>query len=158
MEVIIMQGIPGSGKSTWIKNNLPGDRTKVVSADHYWIQPDGSYKFDIKKLPEAHRICMNHFLAAFDDYQGIDYLVVDNTNINAWEFSPYVAVAQALDIKVRIVHINVCLSEAIRRQTHRVPEQTVIQMFEKLYYDSHTPYQYRNLIEYHDEEEEQSDG
>ncbi len=96
---------------------------------------------------------MNHFLAVFDDYQGIDYLVVDNTNINAWEFSPYVAVAQALDIKVRIVHINVCLSEAIRRQTHGVPEQTVIQMFEKLYHDSHTPYQYRALIEYYNAEE-----
>jgi predicted kinase len=32
--VYVMMGVPGSGKSTWIRNNVPG--ALVASADHYF--------------------------------------------------------------------------------------------------------------------------
>jgi len=36
--------------------------TQVCSADHFWIQPDGSYKWEGARLPEAHAACMRKFI------------------------------------------------------------------------------------------------
>jgi len=148
-----MMGIPGSGKSTWIKNNLPEKGTKIVSADHFWIRPDGSYKFDSERHLEAHRNCMLKFLNCFQDYSGIDTLVVDNTNIRSCEFAPYVAVAQAYNMKVRIVRVDVELQVALDRQTHGVPGHTMNFMHKEMYMKDNIPYRFKNLVEYYDEEE-----
>ena len=44
-EVIVMQGVSGSGKSTYIKNNLPN--ATVVSADHFFVNAvTGVYEFN----------------------------------------------------------------------------------------------------------------
>lgn len=46
--VIIMRGVPGSGKSTYVRNRYP--EARVVSADRYFTDPaTGEYRFDASK-------------------------------------------------------------------------------------------------------------
>ena len=154
MEVIIMSVISGAGKSTLIKDNLPKENTKVVSADHFWIQKDGSYQFDAKRLREAHNDCMKNFILAeaimaienaAELINKTEHLVVDNTNIYAWELAPYVAVAQARGCPVWIVEIRAHWEKAYERNAHGVPEIVVKRMSENI--TQKLPWLFRELVE-----------
>lgn len=116
-KLIVMRGISGSGKS-WYATNTG---FKVVSADHFFME-DGVYRFDCTKLDQAHQKCMRDFLTAV---QAGENIVVDNTNINLEDISPYVAVGAAMGYDVEIVQINVDVNLAASRNVHNVPPEKV---------------------------------
>lgn len=116
MKVTILQGIPGSGKSTLI----PVDRKiRIVSADHYFVGGDGHYRFDPHKLPDAHGACLRSF-ARYSAKPDADELVVDNTNTTVAEVAPYYALAQAYGHEVRIVHLDCEPEVGAARNLHGV--------------------------------------
>lgn len=118
MKVVIMSGIPGSGKSTWANENL-GLEARIISADHYFLR-GGVYQFDASKLPQAHQECFRKFLAAIQD-RAHSTVVVDNTNLTAWQISPYVLAAEAHGCQVEIVRVSCDPEKAAQRNIHGVP-------------------------------------
>ena len=96
--VIIMVGLPGSGKSTFIKK-LPGAPV-ICSADHYFEQ-GSEYKFDATKLGAAHTQCRNK--AALAMHQNAPTIVIDNTNLADKEREPYETLAQQNGYKILYV-------------------------------------------------------
>lgn len=110
-----MMGLPGSGKSTWIKANRP--YAQVCSADHFFME-DGEYRFDPTKLGEAQGMCLRAFTELVQD--GSYDIVVDNTNTSLVELAPYVALAGAYDHKVEIVYLETTPELAAARNTHGV--------------------------------------
>lgn len=143
-KVLIMRGIPGSGKTTWVKNfikttcpdNHPAIYYALVySADDFWIQPDHSYRFDPKRIGEAHTDCFKRFCKAVESYritEGPDYIVVDNTNIRAYEIAPYIAVANLYGLEHEIVTIWTDPAVAMSRNVHDVPSQIILHMYQGL--------------------------
>jgi predicted kinase len=117
MRCIIMRGLPGAGKSRWI-SKVVGGRPAVVSADDYFMQGD-EYRFDPKKLGDAHRQCMQFFLDAIEEDEEI--VIVDNTNTQLWELSPYKAVAEARGYRVEVVEVHASPETCASRNTHGVP-------------------------------------
>jgi hypothetical protein len=122
--VYIMQGPPGGGKSHMARliswNHSQGN-CEIVSADDYFVNSQtGEYKFDAKKLGLAHAECFRSFKECI--MEGL-CVVVDNTNIQAWQAQQYVAFA--LEKNVKVVFIRV---DGHFPNTHGVPQQTVERM------------------------------
>jgi predicted kinase len=138
MEVIIMRGIPGSGKSTWIKNFIaerkwPENDYVIVSADHYFMV-GSCYRYDPKKIGEAHASCLRDFVAELypmrkDAPRGV---IVDNTNTTAVEIAPYYALALAYGAEVKIVRVHCPFEVAHPRNVHGVPQSTVWRMYQNI--------------------------
>ena len=118
-----MMGIPGSGKSTWIKANRP--HALVCSADHFFMK-DGEYRFEPSKISEAQAMCLRAFTEGAQD--GLYDIVVDNTSTSLVELAPYVALANAYDHEVEIVHVDVAPEVAAARNVHGVPLKTCERM------------------------------
>ena len=121
----IMQGIPGSGKSTYA-NSL---NVMVCSADDYHVGEGGTYNWKPDKVGAAHQACMLKFLTRV--YNG-RHVCVDNTNTTLEEMAPYVRVAQAMGYIVRI-HTFVCSAEtSAQRNTHGVPLKSCERMLARM--------------------------
>lgn len=124
MKVVILCGISGSGKSTYIKNHLSD--ADVCSADHFFMV-DGEYKFDVKKLGQAHGECLKHFvyLVSQKPHGNRVPVVVDNTNTSMMEVAPYAQLALAYGHELEIIILEAPLELAHARNTHGVPIQGV---------------------------------
>lgn len=134
-KVIVMRGISGAGKSTWIKDHHP--KAFVCSADKFFIDESGKYNFDPTKLSEAHKWCLKKFSDYItnsifqSDYIVHDFpttVIVDNTNTMLWEMSPYVSLATAYDWDVEIVRLDCDVDVAAQRNVHGVPVKSVKDM------------------------------
>lgn len=142
MRVVIMRGLPGSGKSSWIKQQLPD--ASVWSADNYHMV-DGVYRYDPKKAGEAHAWCLKGFL---DDLRA-DLkmpIVVDNTNTTAVEIAPYAAAAGAHKAEFKIVYLHCPLGLAVARGIHNVPVATMLKMQRNLLTEELPPYWPQTVI------------
>jgi len=134
MEVIIMRGLPGSGKSTWAKRyrDLAGTRqhVEVLSADDGHLV-EGVYRFDPKKVRQAHDDCFRNFVAAIE-HEMADTIIVDNTGTAAWELSPYYRFAEINGCNVRIVRMHCDFETSCRQNIHDVPRETIWRMHQTL--------------------------
>ena len=120
-DLILVRGLPGSGKSTVAKKlGAP------VSADTYF-ETERGYQFDPSKLSEAHAWCQ----------QMARYLVVNettavaNTFTQRWEMEPYLRFSDGQDIRVFVVDLfdaGLSNEELFDRCTHGVSLKAITAM------------------------------
>lgn len=140
MEITIMVGPAGSGKSTEVDGMLrdvspdkvfrfggnvnamhTAVEAAVLSADDITYDTEG---FHPERLGEAHTRCLGVFIATLtrsNELRNVKRLIVDNTNTTAVELAPYVAVAASLNAPVNIVVCQVPWQEGMEKSTHGVP-------------------------------------
>jgi energy-coupling factor transporter ATP-binding protein EcfA2 len=123
-ELIVMRGASGSGKSSKART-LDG---MVLSTDDFFIDSaSGEYRFNVALLPRAHFWNVARVEAAIAAQ--VHRIIVDNTNLEAWEAGPYVRLAQGARYTVKIVDADSpwCgdAVELLRRQTHGVPLESI---------------------------------
>lgn len=120
MKVIVMRGISGSGKSTWIKNNYPD--AVVASADNAFRKPDGTYDFSdhANRIHDAHIACFQTFIQAVLKKEPV--IIVDNNSIHAWEIAPYILPAESFGYEAEILTLEIDPELAIQRKDWRAPE------------------------------------
>lgn len=133
--VIIMRGIPGSGKTTYHKRWWP--QARVCSADFFFERDGQPYKFDAARIQEAHQDCWATFMAFLE--KGAPLIVVDNTNLTMAEISAYTLPAQAVHLlssspkyEVDILTMSCKPEIACKRGTHGVEEWKVGAMWQQL--------------------------
>ena len=104
--VIILRGVPGSGKShlvnTCYEMTSEPSSVAVCSADDYFTE-GGSYKFAAHLLPKAHDYCLGKFVHAL--VQGKRLVVVNNTNSKLWEYRIYTYICEILGLKCHVLEI-----------------------------------------------------
>lgn len=130
MNIFIMRGVSGSGKSTHAAR-LMGDNGEVVSADHFFYNDRGEYVFNPAKLPEAHAECLRRFVALLTKGD-VSAIVVDNTNTTVAEVAPYAALALAYGATLEIVEVECDVEVAAARNLHGVPLAGVRAQAERL--------------------------
>ncbi len=124
-QLVIIRGLPGSGKSTEAKKEFP--HHKHVEADMYFVdRKTGEYKFDFTKLNAAHKWCQK---TVFDALRGDHDVVVTNTFTQTWEFDPYITMIQELSFEHN-VEIDLLVVEMKTQYTniHGVPEDKMQKM------------------------------
>ena len=123
----VLQGHPGSGKSTFAKKLLQESADKkicIVSADYYFEDEEGVYRFDPKLIREAHRECRQ---SAFHFMDAGYSVIVDNTNTMAWEVKPYVKYALDRGMEIQFIRLH-----GNYPNIHGVPEHKVREMKSRL--------------------------
>ena len=135
-KLIIMRGIPGTGKSTYVRLNYP-DAT-VCSADDYFDEVAAlngtSYEEEFQPwlMGAAHQHCWTKFINAvmvFDE----SLVIVDNTNTNKWEYENYVLLAALNHYDVTTVEMpfDPDLAEVYcERTVHGVPLESMQRLIE----------------------------
>lgn len=125
MSLILVRGLPGSGKST-IAKALIGFYMHVET-DMFWIDDQGNYDFRPSKLGEAHQWCRNRttelMTAGFS-------VVVSNTFTTKKELLPYFELAKEFDCVPQVI-----LAQGKFGNIHNVPPEVINQMAGRFEYD-----------------------
>lgn len=135
MQLVIMVGVPGSGKSTYI-DLFKGKRDKVFSSDAYRIGMFGDLREGNKHNEEIFKALHTDMFAEIK-YGASDKVFYDATNLNRRKRRAiYTQAKQAnKDIKVKIVYIHLPLETVQKQNMAReglfkvVPENKVTQMY-----------------------------
>lgn len=100
-KVIIMRGLPGSGKS-FLSSHCSEKDVCVCSADDYFVK-DGKYEFNQDSLSLAHTHCHEKFLQALEEEREV--VVIDNTHSMKWEYESYVHICELLGVEYHVLEL-----------------------------------------------------
>jgi predicted kinase len=122
-KLVIMQGIPGSGKGFVNKRDYPS--ALVCSADDYFRTRNPNYDnggegFDPSHLGKAHKQCQDRVRMAMECGEPI--VVVDNTNLDDKSIKTYVKLARTFGYDIEICRVECDITVAAARNSHGVPE------------------------------------
>jgi predicted kinase len=97
-KLTLIRGLPGSGKSTLAKTL----NAVHLEADMYFMNKQGEYQFDSRRLQEAHLWCQNQ--CKYHLSRG-EKVVIANTFVQHWEIAPYRKLAKLFNA---ILTVKVC--------------------------------------------------
>jgi predicted kinase len=108
-EIVLIRGIPGSGKTTLAKKMTSHAH---VEADMYF-EKDGVYKYNRAEVQSAHTWCLAQVNAALQAGRDV---VVANTFVRKWEMNPYFQ----LGVPVRVI-----VATGSYRNVHGIPQEII---------------------------------
>ena len=127
----IVRGLPGSGKTTVADEMMVSDTT----ADDFFIDRDGVYRFDSDKISAAHAWCLSE--TSRHIWEGRT-TVVHNTFTQRWEMEPYILLAERLDVRLVVVSLfdgGLTDEDLAARNSHNVPIDAITRMRDRFEHD-----------------------
>ena len=130
-KLILLRGLPGSGKTTFaeflLDFLLPDVEVHSYAADDYFTTEDGSYHFDASKLGVAHAQCLDNTLNAMRDASNLEecIIIVHNTFTTEKELKPYLDAAKAFSFEVTSLVVE---NRHGNKSTHGVPSEVMEKM------------------------------
>jgi predicted kinase len=128
MRIVVLVGLPGSGKSTYIEraggNGLSSDAIRKLLADDETDQTIHARVFQTVRYLLEQRLEIGRPLT-----------YIDATNLTREERRPYIEIGRAHDCEIEAVFFNVPLEVCRERNARRnrvVPEQAMLQMAARL--------------------------
>uniref|UniRef100_A0A8C6YGI0 NEDD4 binding protein 2 n=1 Tax=Naja naja TaxID=35670 RepID=A0A8C6YGI0_NAJNA len=132
--LVLLRGLPGSGKSYLARVLLEDNPCGIIlSTDDYFYQKNGQYQFDADCLTDAHEWNWKRAKEAFE--KRTTPIIIDNTNTQAWEMKPYIALSQQHKYKVIFREPDTWWKfkpkELERRNVHGVSKEKIKRMLER---------------------------
>ena len=125
-QMILIRGIPGSGKSTIAKQLAMAIGAQHFEADMYFMQDD-EYQFDATKLYAAHGWCQGMTGKALEKGHTV---IVSNTFTTVKELRPYFEIAKNFGIVPTVI-----LAQNQFSNVHNVPAENLKRMQDRFQYD-----------------------
>ncbi len=133
-KIIVLQGPPASGKSTWARETAKaGTQYVIVNRDsirnargEYWIPDQEDYISDIEEY--GVRSALNRNLIP----------IIDATNLNPKTIEKWENLAKEFDCEIEYKNFYVSFKEALDRDSKRersVGKKVLQKFYEKYYYD-----------------------
>jgi predicted kinase len=124
--LILLRGLPGSGKTTLAKV-LAEDKYPVFSVDDYFIdQKTKEYKFEFDKNHLAYKQCENNTKSEMA--MGTSKIFVDNTFTLDWEIEPYFKLASQFGYTIHVLTVEKYHSN---KNLHNVSDEQLQKMAER---------------------------
>jgi hypothetical protein len=156
-KLIVMRGVSGAGKSTNARELVFDNNGVIYSTDTTIEKEFGDYnkffqdmveKNDFSNLHKAHQKTLRNAKIAIDS--NVPYIIVDNTNIKAWEPKEYVLYALEngySDDNIIIVDVGnggLTPEELFERNLHGVPLDKIQSMYDS--HAAHSPMTLEKII------------
>ena len=124
--VYLMFGIPGSGKSTWIKKNLPND-IPIVSRDiiraELGLTSSADEKAVCSREDEELVTKREYALIRRLAKSGKDF-VIDDTNTGRYRKN-MIELLRSYGLYIKIIRLNTDLDTCIKRRTGQIPSDVL---------------------------------
>lgn len=123
--LILLRGLPGSGKTT-LANMLSEGKYPVFSVDDYFTGENGSYNFKFEENHLAYKKCEDNIRASMK--KGESKIFVHNTCTLDWELEIYFTLAKDFDYQISVLTVeNYHESE----NRHSISKEQIRKMAEK---------------------------
>ena len=121
--LILLRGLPGSGKTT-IANLLSEEgKYPVLSIDSYFTNDRGEYHFEFPNNHLAYKACETQTRDALENK--IEKVFVDNTFTLEWEMEPYFKMAAEYGYRIFVMTVE---NRHSGKNIHDIPEEHIEKM------------------------------
>ena len=125
-ELILLRGLPGSGKTTLAVVLSEYGKYPVFSVDDYFTDENGRYEFRFQENHLAYKQCEENVKVAMQ--QGLEKILVHNTFTQEWEMEPYFKLAAEHGYRAHVATVE---NRHDGTNVHEIPEDHVERMRSK---------------------------
>jgi predicted kinase len=123
--LIILRGLPGSGKST-LSKILSDEKYPVFSVDDFFTSENGEYCFEFDKNHLAYKHCEDNTRETMK--KGVRKIFLDNVFSIEWEMETYFRLASEYDYDVFVCTVE---NHHQGKNVHHVSDEQLKKMAEK---------------------------
>jgi len=131
VDLILIRGVPGAGKTTFMHDYLNYDGCVWLSADDHMVDEDGNYEYDQTRVAECHKKCQAEALEVFKYDDGHWTIIVANTFCAEWEMDAYIKMHEQYGNGGKI-HTIIVENRHGSKSVHDVPDDKIEMMKTKL--------------------------
>lgn len=124
--LVILRGLPGSGKTTLAKVLSENGKYPVYSIDDFFTAADGVYKFEFEKNHLAYKQCEENTRKAME--QEIPKIFLDNTFTLEWEIEPYFKLAKEFNYNIFVTTVE---NRHHGKNIHEISDEQIRKMADK---------------------------